>query len=178
MTQTTVFRVSDLSQNGVTTFDVRPDTAALKGLAAEFGVEGLRKVRFHGEIRGHGERDWQLKATIGATIAQTCVVTLEPMNTRIDLPVVRLFLAELQGADDEEVEMPEDDSVEMLGNEIDIDALLAEALALEIPDFPRKEDAELGEAVFAEPGVTPMRDEDTRPFAGLAALKKSLDSDN
>ena len=34
--------------------------------------------------------------------------------------------------------------------------------------------AELGEAVYAEDGVQPMRDEDTRPFAGLAALRGQL----
>ena len=38
----------------------------------------------------------------------------------------------------------------------------------------RKEGAELGEAVYAEDGVTPMRDEDAKPFAGLAALRAKM----
>jgi len=36
---------------------------------------------------------------------------------------------------------------------------------------------ELGEAVFAAPGTAPLRDEDTRPFAGLAGLRAALDND-
>jgi hypothetical protein len=31
--------------------------------------------------------------------------------------------------------------------------------------------------VFAEDGVTPLRDEDTKPFAGLAALRDRLEDD-
>jgi len=176
MSQTTVFRVADLSQNRPTSFDLRPEPEALKALAQEFGLEDLRKVRFHGEINAHGKRDWQLKATLGATIGQICVVTLDQMSTRVDTPVHRLFLRELQTPDEEEIEMQEDDSIEPLGPEIDLEALMAEALALEIPEFPRKKNAQLGEAVFAEPGITPMRDEDTRPFAGLSALKDALKS--
>ena len=37
--------------------------------------------------------------------------------------------------------------------------------------------AELGDAVFAAPGITPMRDEDARPFSGLAALKDKRGQD-
>ena len=97
------------------------------------------------------------------------------MTTRVDEPVLRVFLADLPTPDAEEAEMPEDDTVEQLGAEIDIYALMCEALALAIPEFPRKEGAELGESVFAEPGVAPMTDEDTKPFAGLAALKDALE---
>ncbi|MBT8155246.1 DUF177 domain-containing protein [Epibacterium ulvae] len=177
MSQSAIFRVSDLDQNAPTPFDLRPDAEVLKPLIAEFGVEDLRKVRFAGEIRSRGKRDWELKATLGATIGQICVVTLDPMNTRIDEPVVRTFVANISTPDETEVEMTEDDSIEQLGTEIDVSAVMSEALALFIPEFPRKEGAALGEAVYAEPGVEPMRDEDTRPFAGLAALKDALEKD-
>jgi len=50
---------------------------------------------------------------------------------------------------------------------IDPAAVMIEALALAMPLYPRAEGADLGEAVHAEPGVTPMRDADARPFAGL-----------
>lgn len=174
MSQSAIFRVSDLDQNAPTAFDLRPDAEALASLAASFGVEDLRKVRFSGEIRACGRRDWELTAMLGATVGQTCVVTLEPMNTRIDEKIHRTFLADLTTPEGEEVEMPEDDTIEPLGSEIDVFSVMTEALALMIPDFPRKEGAVLGEAVFAEPGVSPMRDEDTKPFAGLAALKDAL----
>jgi hypothetical protein len=35
----------------------------------------------------------------------------------------------------------------------------------------------LGEAIFTKAGLAPMKDEDARPFAGLAALKDQLKPD-
>ncbi|MQY41223.1 DUF177 domain-containing protein [Epibacterium sp. SM1969] len=177
MPQSAIFRVADLSQNAPTAFDLRPDDESCQAMAAELGLNDLRKVRFSGEIRAKGKRDWELIATLGATIGQTCVVSLEPMKTRIDEKVSRVFIAHLPEVDGEEVEMPEDDNIEQLGAEIDVFVVMQEALSLEVPEFPRKDGVELGESVFAEPGIKPMRDEDARPFAGLAALKDALSKD-
>ena len=52
--------------------------------------------------------------------------------------------------------------------------LLTEALALALPDYPRADGVELGQAIYAPPGITPMTDEDARPFAGLAQLQNKL----
>ena len=177
MSHLQAFRVADLPQNRSTPFEICPDAAALGALAKELDLLDLRKLRFQGEIQAKGKRDWLLKARLGATVVQPCVVTLEPVTTRIDTQVQRLFLAEISLPEEAEVEMPEDDSVEQLGAEIDVATIMAESLALHLPQYPRKDGAELGEAVFTEPGQTPMRDEDTRPFAGLAALKDALDRD-
>jgi uncharacterized metal-binding protein YceD (DUF177 family) len=54
---------------------------------------------------------------------------------------------------------------------------LAEALALALPLYPRAPGAELGEAAFTEPGKPVLRDEDARPFAGLAHLRDKLKGD-
>ena len=53
---------------------------------------------------------------------------------------------------------------------------MTEALALALPPFPRAPGAALGDAVFSEPGKAAMHDRDTRPFAGLADLRKSLEN--
>lgn len=177
MSQFPAFRVADLPQNSPTPFTLTPDAGEMKQLAAELDLTDLRKLRFAGEIRARGKRDWVLTATLGATVVQPCVVTLEPVTTRIDVPVKRLFLARFEEPEETESEMPEDDSAEQLGPEIDVATVMAESLALHLPQYPRKDGAELGEAVFAEPGLTPMKDEDARPFAGLAALKDALDKD-
>ncbi len=142
------------------------------------GLTALRKVVFTGEIRGHGKDDWELIGSLGATVVQPCVVTLEPVTTRIDEKVERRFLAQMPelSEDDEEVEMPEDENSEPLGTHIDLAAILHETLALYIPQFPRAEGAELQDAVFTEAGKKAMTDEDVRPFAGLAALRDQLGS--
>ena len=75
--------------------------------------------------------------------------------------------------------MPEDESIEQLGSHIDPWAVMVEALALAVPDYPRADDAPaLGEFVVTEPGKTPMREQDTKPFAGLAGLRDKLDGED
>ncbi|MBY6065332.1 DUF177 domain-containing protein [Leisingera aquaemixtae] len=178
MSDSTALRVADLPQNAPTAFEITPDKAELAALAAELGVNALRKLRFAGEIKAMGKKDWKLAGRLGATVVQDCVVTLEPVTTRIEEPVEITYLARFESPEGAEVEMPEDDSIEPLGTHIDPAAVMAEALALHIPAYPRKDGAELGEAVYAEDGVQPMRDEDTKPFAGLAALRGQLKGDD
>ena len=178
MTDTHALRVAELPQNAPTLFELTPDAEARAALAEDLGLSALRKLRFAGRITAQGKRDWLLEGELGATVVQPCVVTLEPVTTRIDTPVRRLFLAELPEdaapEDAAEVELPEDENIEALGSWIDPGAVMAEALALALPLYPRAEGADLGEAVFTEPGKAPMRDEDTRPFAGLAGLRDAL----
>ncbi|MGH1432294.1 MAG: YceD family protein [Neptuniibacter sp.] len=167
-------RVGDLDPARGHEFSLRPDAGTLASIASELGLLGLRKLSFAGRIAAQGEKDWHLSATLGATVVQPCVVTLAPVTTRLDLPVARLFVAGMDPATEDETEMPEDDAREPLGSEIDPARVMIEALSLALPDYPRAPDADLGEAVFAAPDVAPMRDEDARPFAGLAGLRDSL----
>ncbi len=174
MAQTNALRVADLAQNAKTSFELRPDAAVCAALAEELNLLGLKKLSLVGQIVAQGGRDWLLTARLGATIVQACVISLEPVTTRIDADVRRLYLADMPEPDSIEVEMPEDDSLEPLPKHIDLDALLAEALALNLPLYPRKEGIDLGQAQFAEPGVKPLSDEAVKPFAGLAELRNKL----
>lgn len=167
-------RVAELKQNSATPFSLRPDTATLKAIAADLELSGLRKLSFTGTVTAQGTSDWVLSAKLGATVIQPCSVTLEPVTTRIDTPVTRTFVSAYVEDDAEEVEMADDDTIEPLGQWIEPEQIMREALALALPLYPRAAGAQLGETVYAEPGVTPMRDEDARPFAGLAALKEQL----
>lgn len=146
----------------------------LKEISAQLDLLGLKKLSFQGQIEAAGDHDWQLTGTLGATVVQPCAVTLEPVTTRIDTTVRRLFLRDVEQVDAPEAEIPEDEEVEALAKWIDPDAVMLEALDLALPLYPRAEGAELGEMVVTEPGIKPMRDEDARPFAGLAALKDQL----
>lgn len=164
-------RVADLSQNSETPFDLRPNAADLALIAQDMGLLGLRKLSFKGAVRALGNSDWELNGTLGATMIQPCVVTLDPVSTRIDVPVRRQYIKVIEFSDEPEVEIPEDDAVESLGAVIDPARVMLEALGLAIPLYPRKEGVHLDNAVFTEPGTAPMTDEDARPFAGLAALQ-------
>jgi uncharacterized metal-binding protein YceD (DUF177 family) len=167
-------RVAALDARNPTTFDLRPDAEGRAALARALNLQALRKLTFVGELRPSGGSDWELRGRLGATVVQPCVVTLEPVTTRIDTDITRRFLLHWQEPEGEEVEMPEDDSTEPLGTWIDPATVMAEALALAVPEYPRKDEAELGQLVHTRPGEAPMTDEDARPFAGLAGLRDKL----
>ena len=160
-----------------TAFSIRPDAAELDALRRELGLVELRKVALEGELRPLGRTDWEFGARLGATAVQTCVATLEPVTTRVETEVTRQYVADFVEPGEGETEMPEDDTIEPLGAYIDPAAVLAEALSLALPTYPRKPDAEPVAYQVTEPGKTPMTDEDTKPFAGLAALRDALDDD-
>jgi len=170
-------RVAELSQNASTPFSLRPDAESLKVIAQELGLTSVRKLAFEGTITALGNTDWQMDARLGATVVQPCVVTLEPVQTRIDAKITRLFMKDYVEPDEPEAEMPEDDESEPLGQWIDPAAVMVEALALEIPEYPRANGAELGQVVYTKPGEIAMTDEDARPFAGLAGLRQKLEDD-
>ncbi|MGY6533994.1 MAG: YceD family protein [Pararhodobacter sp.] len=137
-------RVSALSTRRANHFHLRPDAPAREGIAADLDLLALRKLDFRGMIEAAGRDDWRLEGQLGATVVQACVISAEPVTTRLDLPVTRLFSAEPAAASGAETEMPEDDRIDPLGTEIDPGAVMIEALALALPDYPRKEGATLG----------------------------------
>lgn len=165
-------RLSELRETDGLAFELAPGAAARKEIAEMLGVEAIRKLRFAGTIRPSGRRDWRLKAELGATAVQSCVVTLEPVVTRIDEPVARIYVAGLPEPEPGEAEMPPDDDVEPLPDSVDLRQVMIEALALALPSYPRAEGAKLGGEAFAGPeGMDLADEEDVRPFAGLASLR-------
>ncbi|KIN64843.1 DUF177 domain containing protein [Sulfitobacter noctilucicola] len=174
----TAIRVSTLSQTAENAFSLRPDDAQINAIAQELDLSALRKLSFQGRIKPLGSSDWVLEGRLGATVVQPCVVTLDPVTTRIDTDVVRQFIREYEDPDEPEAEMTVEENVEPLGTWIDPAVVMMEALVLAVPDYPRKDEAELGQLVYTKPGEAPMTDEDARPFAGLAAIRDKLSKDD
>lgn len=155
-------------------FEMAPDADARAALAKEMGIIGVKKLRFTGEIGPNGRKDLALIGHLGATVVQACVVTLEPVTTRIEEPVLRRYVAGYEMPEDAEAEMPEDESLEALPEEIDFAAVMSEALALNLPAWPRAQGIEPVDLAVTEPGKAPMTDDDAKPFAALKALKDKL----
>lgn len=178
MTLSHRIRLADLPPKGAPV-EIVPDAEALAAMAARLDVSALRKVRLAGRMAPDGA-GWRLEARLGATVVQPCGVTLDPVTTRVEEPVLRRWLPGVpEGVVDDEgaVEMPEDDTVEPLADVVDAGAVLEEALSLAIPAFPRAEGADALDMVAGPPGVAPLTDEAARPFAGLAALKARMEDE-
>lgn len=175
----TRIRLSELGAQEPADFTLETDANQRAAMAERLGIRGIKKLRFTGSLSPEGRRDWRLDAQLGATVVQDCVVTLDPVSTRIEESVLRRYTANppVTPADAEEVEMPEDDTIEPLPETLDLAAVMEEALALALPAFPRKEGVEPVEAAYTEPGKEPLKDDDLKPFAGLAALRDSLEKE-
>ena len=156
-------------------FELKPDAVTRIALADELGILGIKKLSFIGEISPDGRKDLSLSAQLGATVVQTCTVTLEPVITRIDEPITRRFVANFEMPEDSEAEMPKDDTIEALPDEIDLKVIMTEALALNLPPWPRAPGVGPVDIAVTAPGKVPMTDEDAKPFAALKALKDKLE---
>jgi uncharacterized metal-binding protein YceD (DUF177 family) len=145
------------------TRDAVADVGGLRevlSVQASFDVTPMRGGRFH------------VTGDVKARIGQTCVVTLDPMESEIDEPIDVIFappdqIPEMATLVDEAEESDEDtpDPPEPIENGIiDLGRLATDALYLAVDPYPRKPDA-----VF-EPLVEAPDPED-HPFAALKALQ-------
>jgi hypothetical protein len=71
-----VLKVADLNERRPTLFEIQPDVAQLRQIADDLSLISLKKLRFKGTLVAHGKREWLLTATLGATVQQSCVITL------------------------------------------------------------------------------------------------------
>lgn len=173
-------RLGSLRKDVPTEFEFVPEVAEAEDMKARLDLLGLRKVRLKGQLSAEARGEWHLSAHLGATIVQPCSLTLDPVTTRIEERVTRIYSDSFVAPSDGEGEMPEDDTMEPLPETVDLADLAEEALALALPAFPRAADATDEaplEVTAAPPGAAPLTDEEARPspFAALADLKSKLE---
>ncbi len=167
--------VERLRAHKAISFDESPSEGEAEAIRQTLGLRGLRKMRFAGALSPLGKRGWLVEGQLGASITQECVVTLEPVKTRIDSEVSIRFLPEAMIEDDTPEDVLEDD-VEPLGEIIDLGHVAVEALSLAMPDYPRVDTTEVVRITAEPEGAAPIKDEETKAFAGLAALRDKLES--
>ncbi len=171
-------RRTGLAQRKPTRFSLAPDAAESGRIAAALGITEVRNATFKGEIRPLGRTDFGLEAVLDAEVVQPCVSTLVPVVTRLHETVLRRYQADWQEPDAEECEMPEDDSLEPLGEVIDVGAVMVEAIALALPLYPHAPGAGPADVTVTAPGAEPLSNDRPKPFADLARLLKKADKDD
>src|SRR4029450_6299442 len=131
------------------------------------GLTALPRLEASFDVMPHGRGGLHVVGQVSATVGQTCVVTLEPLQNEIDESFDLVFThadtpSRAGGAD---AEIPTADAPErLMGGPVDLGEIATEFLILGLDPYPRKPDA-----IFR----SPAGDEDSaHPFAALAALKK------
>ncbi|WP_257165664.1 DUF177 domain-containing protein [Bradyrhizobium sp. SRS-191] len=157
--------------------EIEADAAARAALA-EIGE--LREVlSAHASFDVVEKRDGKVhvEGRVRARIGQTCVLTLDPIETEIDEPIDQMFappeqIPELADfvEDDPNSEVDTADPPEpIINGQIDLGRLAADALFLAIDPYPRKPGA-----VFEQPAEAASAED--HPFAALKSLKAGADA--
>ena len=150
--------------------DLFADDAERSAVAKRLSLSGLERLEAHVILKRTGEII-RVEGRLVAAVAQSCVVTGEPVAEHVDEAFAILFVPEPPSdRPDEEIELGEGDcdTVFYDGAQIDLGAAVADTLALSLDPYPRSAGAE---AVLKEAGV--LTEEQAGPFAMLAQLKRS-----
>ncbi|MFV0386859.1 YceD family protein [Paracoccus sp. (in: a-proteobacteria)] len=170
-TQMQRLRVAHLNPNAPTPFLLRPDANARATIAGGLGLTDLPRLEFQGEIRAEGRDGWRLSGHLRARVVQPCVITLAAVGSDLDEQVTRLYSPDFATPEGDEVEMP-DETIEPLGQFIDLSAAMIEELTLALPEYPRADGAQI--PADARDRLPPS--DTRRPFAGLDKMLKGRDS--
>lgn len=128
---------------------IQPDEEQRRTLAEIHGLDGVPAFRADLEVTAWKRHGVRVSGRVSATVAQTCVVTLEPMENTVDEEIDAVFLPDSSklgregfGQGGEIVLDPEgDDSPETFsGDWIDVGALAEQFFGLGIDPYPRKEE--------------------------------------
>lgn len=176
---------------------IAPDDVGPRGLALELEFDAEERealarrldllalevlaAKLHIEPAGEDTAAIRVSGTIHAQLAQSCVVTLEPVPRTLSEAISVLYAQPPSAEPEHEVEvLPEDDEAEPLpADGIDVAEVVAEHLALFLDPYPRHPDAPKGPLTYAageseaKKGA-PGDDRDAGPFAALGQLKSKL----
>ena len=157
--------VEDIPDTGLH-MDIEAPAAIRPTLAAFAGVNALPQLTAAFDLTKSGARV-HVVGRVTATVGQTCVVTLEPIENRVEEAVDLVFAPQAGPVDPDaggkaakaDETLPEP----LIGGVLDLGAVATEFLLLGIDPYPRKPDAQ-----FTPPA---RGDDGAHPFAALAALK-------
>jgi hypothetical protein len=145
------------------------DEATRAAVAQAVGLRALPRLEASFDVARQGREGLHVTGRVSATVGQTCVVTLDPIESEIDETVDLVFTPDVAPElSDDAVSgrsrvAAEDAPEPLVGGVVDLGLVATEFLALAIDPYPRKSGVE-----FTPPAAG---DDTPKPFAGLAALK-------
>ncbi len=125
--------------NGETVVEIAADAGERAALARRFGVAGIESLAATVRLERDGDAV-RLSAHFVADVVQSCVVTLEPVASRIAQDFGALFAPAAEAVGTVEVAaVGDDDLAEPLsGDTIDLGEVVAENLGLNLDPYPRR----------------------------------------
>jgi uncharacterized metal-binding protein YceD (DUF177 family) len=143
-------------------------------IAELLDLRGLEELAMTYRLAGAGAGRFRLKGELKAKVMQTCVVSLELIESHLDVPVEAEFWpSEMIAHEDSEDEHGSTTLSEwpepITDGRIDLGPILYETLATSLDPYPKKEGVSFE---WSEGPETPSPEAKTSPFAALGALKR------
>ncbi|MGB8627811.1 MAG: DUF177 domain-containing protein [Xanthobacteraceae bacterium] len=154
-------------------FDLVADEPIRTAVAKVVGLRDLPRFEAHLDVTPRGAGGLHVMGKISATVGQTCVVTLEPLDNEVEETVDLLFelsspVPQTEGQAEPRLrDVKPDDPEPLVGGVLDLGALAIEFLILGLDPYPRKPGA-----IFEAPQEGRP---DDGPFAALSHLAKRPD---
>jgi uncharacterized metal-binding protein YceD (DUF177 family) len=163
-------RVDQVSTRGIE-LDLTAKPSELKALADRFGLVELKDLEASLRLKliANGTMV-RMTGVLTASVVQTCVVSLEPVENEVRESFSVTFSAEAEAELGEiDLSIDEDDPPEaIVDGTIDVGEVVAEYLALALDPFPRKPGAQ-----YVETGEQPAAPEKkANPFAVLEKFRE------
>ncbi len=173
-------RVVDIDRMGPggAALEISPSDSERAALAKRFGFLGLPAFSARVTVDRRPGGQVVVEGRLRGRIVQACVLTLDPVTQDLDDAFRIVFKQDM--ADDLDPESGEavlnsqaDAPEPLVGNVLDVGAIVAEQLSLAAEPYPRRPGAKL-EDVLPKPrqgGRKGQPEHRRHPFAGLAALR-------
>jgi len=154
--------------------EIVANAAEIEAIARLLELVRLGGLSLHYRFRHGGGGRLQLSGRLRADLTQTCVVTLEPLDTTIDVPVEIEFwpegLLKPPLTDEEPASVAALEELEpIVAGRIDLGRVAYETLATSLDPYPKREGASFD---WSQPEPGEAQDAKTGPFAALAGLKR------
>jgi hypothetical protein len=146
--------------------DLVADSKTRAAVAEYAGLAALPRLEASFDVAPHGRSGLRVIGRVSATVGQTCVVTLEPLENEIEEAIDLVFVSPdtLPLVGGAEIETPADAPEALIGGAVDLGEIATEFLVLGLDPYPRKPNAVFQPSTVGEDAA--------HPFAALASLKK------
>ena len=142
-------------------------------LAERFGIVGISSLVANLRLNHQEKHIVKVAGEVSVVVSQRCVVTLEPIEQKLDINIDSVFVPEKQHEENgntDEISLNGGDETDVetySGGKIDIGELVSQCVGINIDPYPRKNDVGLVNAKFG------IQQEKPNPFEELANMIKT-----
>ncbi|MBT9290022.1 YceD family protein [Prosthecodimorpha staleyi] len=173
-----IVSIADIPGDG-TTVRIVATEAERTALAADLDLPAIHRLEAEVTVKPWSRTGFIMEGRVSADITQTCVVSLEPIEAKVDEAIEVKFAPEaeeeswlkrLAAAAEADPEATGEDPPDFFaGGTLDPGAVAEQQFVLGIDPYPRKPGAAFDAAAY---GVAEPDEAKPSPFAALAKLKK------